>query len=228
MFSSWYQLGNSPAPGYAVADTAARPPVPVPLSGTACGEFAALSTSCSEAASGPGIVGANATVTAQLEPAATNVPVHVSLTSVNSLASAPTIAIVAPSGAFPLFVTVTVCPALTVRTRWPANVRLGGTSDTTGAAPASVAVPVRVTRSGMLKEALCETSSSAALTPRALGLNVTSTVHVASAASDPPVQLSATIVNSDALAPESAAPLTVTGVSNRLVTVIVRAALAEF
>jgi hypothetical protein len=157
--------------------TAAR--VPVPVSGTVCGLFTALSVMERLAVRVPLAVGLKVSVT-----------VHVPLTaSVLGLSGhvlvwekSPVFVPLNPmavivSGAVPVLVTVTDCVGLLVPTDWLRKVRLVGLRDTAGAVP----VPLKDTVWG-LPAALSAMEMLALRLPVAPGLKVTEMLHVLPAA----------------------------------------------
>ena len=129
---------------------------PVPVKPTVCGLPAALSAMLISAVRVPVAAGVNFTVKVQLLAAASGAPQW--LVRPNSLALAPPTCMESRVKVpVPVFVSVTVCPALVVPTFCAANVRLAGESGTAGAVP----VPVRLTVCGLpaalsvMSRALC-------------------------------------------------------------------------
>ena len=93
---------------------------PVPVRMTPCGLPAALSAICSVALRAPFAVGANATFTVHVPPAATAAARQVLPVIVKSVPAI--VRLLTVSGALPVLLTVTVCEADTVFTFWLANV----------------------------------------------------------------------------------------------------------
>jgi hypothetical protein len=90
-------------------------PVPVPVTGTACGLPAALSVRMKVADRAPDAVGENVIDTLQLAPAASVKPEQPSLTWVKSSGFAPRVAaLLTNSGALPVLAIVIDCGALVV------------------------------------------------------------------------------------------------------------------
>src|SRR5437879_590249 len=146
----------------------------LPVRLTICGLSAALSVIVTIPVRRPGIVGVKMTLIVQLAPAARLLPQL--LVEKFKLAAMPSIGRIRV--ALPLFVSVTGIGRLLVPTVWlPVNVRLGGASVTTGAAP----VPVRVIVRG-LPLPLSVIMIAPVLVPRAVGLKVTLMVQLAPAA----------------------------------------------
>lgn len=128
--------GENETPGAAGA-------VPVPLSATVCGEPVALSAIESVAAKLAAETGVKVTETAQLEPAASELPQV--LVSAKSVGLAPVMVMpVIESVAFPVFISVAVCAAVVVPTVVDAKVSVAGASETAGMA-ATVPVPFSLT-----------------------------------------------------------------------------------
>jgi hypothetical protein len=116
-------------------------PVPVPVIGTVCGLFAALSVRMNVAERVPDAVGENVIETLQLVPGASVRPEQPSLVCVKSSAFVPRVAALEmKSPAFPVFVTVIVCGALVVPIACAAKVNDVGVKLTAGA-PAGGGVP---------------------------------------------------------------------------------------
>jgi hypothetical protein len=115
-------------------------PVPVPVSGTVCGLFAALSVRVNAAERAPEPVGEKVIETLQLVPAASVSPEQPSLTSVKSSVFG-TAALLMNSDALPVFATVIDCGALVVPIGCAANVSDAGVNVTAGAAAGGGGVP---------------------------------------------------------------------------------------
>src|SRR4051794_41354463 len=98
-------------------------PVPVPLIGTVCGLFGALSVRMNVADRAPDAVGENVIDTLQLVPGASVRPEHPSFTCVKSSGSAPRVAaLLMKRAALPVLAIVIDCGALVVPIAWSANV----------------------------------------------------------------------------------------------------------
>ena len=127
----------------------------------------------------PLATGVNVMLNVQLAPIATEVPQ--SLLWAKSPGSGPPMAIpVTDSGELPVFVRVTFSGGLVTSNGWLPNDRFEVEKLTTGA-PASVAVPVRLTVCGPLLE-LSLTVKVPVRVPLTVGANVTLIVHVEPAA----------------------------------------------
>ncbi len=108
--------------------------IPVPLSGTACGLFGALSVMLIAATRAPAAVGVNDTIIVQGGAPPTIVPAQVFPAMAKSPLFAPVSAtLVMVSAALPVLVRLTVCEPLVELMGWSANVRLGGVMVTIGA-----------------------------------------------------------------------------------------------
>src|SRR5215217_6153190 len=117
-------------------------PVPVPLIGTVCGLFAALSVRMNVAERAPDAVGENVIETLQLVPAASVTPEQPSLDCVKSSGFAPRVAaLLMNSGALPVFATLIDCGALVVPIACAANVSDVGVKVTAGAVSGGGGVP---------------------------------------------------------------------------------------
>ena len=109
-------------------------PVPVPVIGTVCGLFAALSVRMNVADRVPDAVGENVIDTLQLVPGARVRPEQPSLTCVKSSGFAPRVAaLLMNSDALPVFAMVIDCGALVVPIACAANVSDVGVNVTAGA-----------------------------------------------------------------------------------------------
>src|SRR5947207_5198574 len=194
--------------------------VPVPLSATLCGLSAALSTKARLALRAPTAVGAKATSTVQVLPAATVAPLQVSLPVVKSPGLAPVSAtLVMARFAASVLVTVTVWAALVVPTSWlpkerPAAEKL-----------APVPLPVSATLCGLLL-ALSAKVRLAVRVPAVAGVKATSTLQVPPGATAAAEQLSALLAKSPALAPASVTLVTLSVLLPMLVTATVWVGLA--
>jgi hypothetical protein len=195
-------LASDPKPRLAGSvTTGAVPVVPVPVSPTLCGLFAALSAKFSEALSVVVVDGLNVSVTVQLAPALTGDPVeHVIDTIVKSDALVPEIPglLLKISDAPPVFISVTVSGPLVAPCGTDPNDSLAGRL-TTGTVP----VPVNGTLC-VLGVALSAKFSEAPSAPAVVGLNVSMTVQ------DPPAATGVAgahvlevIAKSPAFAPET-------------------------
>ncbi len=137
-----------------------------------CGLSAALSAMVIVPVRRPGIVGVKATLMVQLAPAARLLPQLLDWKKFK-LAAMPSIGKIRV--ALPLFVSVTGSGRLLVPTvSFPVNVRLGGISVTTGAAPVPLSVIVRG-----LPLPLSVIVIAPSLVPRAVGVKVTLMVQPA-------------------------------------------------
>ena len=153
--------------------------VPVPLSATVCGEPGAVSATLRVALRAAAEAGLKATKTAQLAPAASEVPQVFNWRNDVGLVPAIDIelSVTAPE---PLFVTVTSCAALVAPNTVLGNVRVVGDSVIDRVA-AAAPVPVSVTFWGE-PVALSAMLSVAVNVPVVTGLKLTETVHDAPAA----------------------------------------------
>jgi hypothetical protein len=106
--------------------------VPVPVSGTLCGLFGALSVRTNDALRVPDRDGVNVIDTLQVPPTATVTPAQPFSETVKSSVFG-TAALLTKSGAVPVFVTVTSCGALGVPVSRAANVSDVGENATAGA-----------------------------------------------------------------------------------------------
>jgi hypothetical protein len=133
----------------------------------------------------PAAVGENVTVIVQLFPAAID-DVQVVVAAKSPLVVTPLFV----TAAVPLFLTVTVMPALVVPVACCGNVRLVG--ETVIEPPVLVPLPLRVTTCGLFSAE--SVNVSVPLTdPVAVGVKVTSAVHVAPAATLAPHVVLATV-----------------------------------
>jgi hypothetical protein len=157
--------------------------VPVPLTGTLCGEPEALSVNTMAEDRAPVVDGVNTTETVQVPPeGATDAhPVGVGTKSAE-LVPCETIDVMV-SAALPELVTVKVCGAEDVPTVCEAKVRLVGSTEKL--AVAVVAVPVSGTVCGE-PAALSATCTFAVRLPEAVGLKVTVMVQEPPTATDDP------------------------------------------
>jgi hypothetical protein len=154
--------------------------VPVPLSATVCGLPLASSVTVSVPVRLPVAVGLNVTLGWQLDAAVRVAPHGFGVDTAKS----PEAVIEAMfSVALPLFFRVTGWPVLVVVTSCPGNVKFAGVRTATGAV--AEPVPVRVTDCGLLTSTSVKTSLADSA-PATEGLNVTSTVQEAPAATLPP------------------------------------------
>src|SRR5262249_7907052 len=110
-------------------------PVPVPVIGTVCGLFAALSVKVRVAVRVPVVVGEKVTEVRQLWPGASVRPGHPSLTMVKSSALPLSCTPLTNRFAVPVLVAVIVCAALVVPVACGANVSEAGESESAGADP---------------------------------------------------------------------------------------------
>jgi hypothetical protein len=148
--------------------------VPVPVSPTVCGLFAALSVMVRVPVRVPVAVGVNVTLIVQLALAANvagSVPhVFVSAKSADAAAMEMIVRV-----AVPVFVSVTVCAALVVFSNWLPKVRVVGASITAGVGFAPVPLSAKFCGLVLSLSVSCNVAVSA---PTTVGLNVTLTVQV--------------------------------------------------
>jgi hypothetical protein len=141
--------------------------VPVPVSATAWGLFAALSVTVTLADLAPAAVGVNFTLMVQLAATAKLAP-QLFVWAKSPLLLPVTEMLVRVKAAVPLFVSVIALEALATPTGWLPNASDVGDKVTAGAVP----VPVRATVWGLFA-ALSVMVSAPDLAPVAVGLNVT-------------------------------------------------------
>src|SRR4051812_42544565 len=219
--SSRYHCGKW-SPGSSALETAATPPVPVPVTATWSGEPLLLEVISSETGWSPASIGRNWTPMAQLAPGSTEEP----LAQPSEAMRYWLMAALSPtrrtswtcSGAVPLLVTVTVRVGLIVRTRTPAKSSEAGLSDTSGASPCWMPLPVSATRTGERTPPVLETASVAGWRPACDGVKRTPTLQVSSRLSVVPTQAPSGVYCA-AFGPLMSIPLTVTGDESTLVTV---------